>query len=183
MRIRLGGDPVKFYLLELKCIHLSAAWYGQDAGCQREEARGKSCVPVEKRAKAVAAEYVKKAQETDQTYCGTAPGEIGPVEAKLRSFEKSVPLVFGAFGEASDGVEQLIDALAEAGADVHWRGMKAKKREEAKGALVAYLRRRWGAWSQCAGTRSSPSIGCNSLGKRAARTRKWRRSASAKGAR
>ena len=144
MRIRLGGDPVKFYLLELKCIHLSAAWYGQDAGCQREEARGKSCVPVEKRAKAVAAEYVKKAQETDQTYCGTAPGEIGPVEAKLRSFEKSVPLVFGAFGEASDGVEQLIDALAEAGADVHWRGMKAKKREEAKGALVAYLRRRWG---------------------------------------
>ena len=38
MRIRLGGDPVKFYLLELKCIHLSAAWYGQDAGCQREEA-------------------------------------------------------------------------------------------------------------------------------------------------
>ena len=144
MRIRLGGDAVKFYLLELKCIHLSASWYGPGAGCQREEARGKSCVPVEKRAKSVAAEYVKKAQETDQTFCGTAQGEIGPVEAKLRSFHKTVPLVFGAFGEASDGVEQLIDALAEAGADVHWRGMKAKKREEAKGALVAYLRRRWG---------------------------------------
>ena len=40
--------------------------------------------------------------------------------------------------------EQLIDALAEAGADVHWRAMKAKKREEAKGALVWQLRRRWG---------------------------------------
>ena len=38
--------------------------------------------------------------------------------------------------------EQLIDALAEAGADVHWRAMKAKKREEAKGALVWQLRRR-----------------------------------------
>ena len=32
------------------------------------------------------------------------------MEAKLRSFHKTVPLVFGAFGEASDGVEQLIDA-------------------------------------------------------------------------
>ena len=55
--------------------------------------------------------------------------------------------MFGAFGETSPAVEQLFDlfdALAEAGADVHWRGMKAKKREEAKGALVAYLRRRWG---------------------------------------
>ena len=40
--------------------------------------------------------------------------------------------------------EELIDALAEAGADVHWRAMKAKKREEAKGTLVWQLRRRWG---------------------------------------
>ena len=36
-------------------------------------------------------------------------------------------LVFGAFGEASAAVEQLIDALAEAGVDVHWRAMKAMK--------------------------------------------------------
>ena len=33
--------------------------------------------------------------------------------------------------------------LAEAGADVHWRAMKAKMRE-AMGALVWQLRRRWG---------------------------------------
>ena len=99
---------------------------------------------MEKRAEKVAAEYVRKAQRTDQTYCGTAPGTVGPVEARLRTFDKTVPLVFGAFGEASAAVEQLIDALAEAGADVHWRAMKAKKREEAKGALVWQLRRRWG---------------------------------------
>ena len=69
------------------------------------------------RAEKVAA---RKAQRTDQTYCGTAPGTVGPVEARLRTFDKTVPLVFGAFGEASAAVEQLIDALAEAGADVHW---------------------------------------------------------------
>ena len=61
---------------------------------------------VEKRAEKVAAEYVRKAQRTDQTYCGTAPGTVGPVEARLRTFDKTAPLVFGAFGEASSAVEQ-----------------------------------------------------------------------------
>ena len=49
------------------------------------------------RAEKVAAEYVRKAQRTDQTYCGTAPGTVGPVEARLRTFDETVPLVFGAF--------------------------------------------------------------------------------------
>ena len=96
----------------------------------QEEAQGKSYLVVEKRAEKVAAEYVRKAQHTDQTYCGTAPGTVGPVEARLRTFDKTVPLVFGAFGEASAAVEQLIDALAEAGADVHWRAMKAKESDD-----------------------------------------------------
>ena len=43
---------------------------------------------VEKRAEKVAAEYVRKAQHTDYTYCGTAPGTVGPVEARLRTFDK-----------------------------------------------------------------------------------------------
>ena len=123
---------------------MSPTWYAPKPWRLQEEAQGKSCLVVEKRAEKVAAEYVRKAQHTDQTYCGTAPGTVGPVEARLRTFDKTVPLVFGAFGEASAAVEQLIDALAEAGADVHWRAMKAKKREEAKGALVWQLRRRWG---------------------------------------
>ena len=137
---------------------------------------------VEKRAEKVAAEYVRKAQRTDQTYCGTAPGTVGPVEARLRTFDKTVPLVFGAFGEASAAVEQLIDALAEAGADVHWRAMKAKKRQEAKGALVWQLRRR-GAWQRSAGTRGSSSIECSSSSMAAARTRRSQRCGDARGAR
>ena len=67
---------------------------------------------VEKRAEKVAAEYVRKAQHTDQAYCGTAPGTVGPVEARLRTgtFDKPVPLVFGAFGEASSAVEQPLSS-------------------------------------------------------------------------
>ena len=70
---------------------------------------------VEKRAEKVAAEYVRKAQRTDQTYCGTAPGTVGPVEARLRTFDKTVPLVFGAFGEASAAVIEKYDANQRVG--------------------------------------------------------------------
>ena len=183
MWIRLGRDPVKQYLLELKCAHLSPAWYAPKPWRLQEEAQGKSCLVVEKRAEKVAAEYVRKAQRTDQTYCGTAPGTVGPVAARLRTFDKTVPLVFGAFGEASAAVEQLIDALAEAGADVHWRAMKAKKREEAKGALVWQLRRRWGMAAIRGNARLILLIECSSSSMVAARTRRSQRCGDARGAR
>ena len=54
-----------------------------------------------------------------------------------------MPLVFGAFGEASEGVELFLSQLAEAGTLLHWRRMKARCPEEAKGALAWLLRRRW----------------------------------------
>ena len=115
MWIRLGRDPVKQYLLELKCAHLSPTWYAPKPWRLQEEAQGKSCLVVEKRAEKVAAEYVRKAQRTDQTYCGTAPGTVGPIEARLRTFDKTVPLVFGAFGEASAAVIEKYDANQRVG--------------------------------------------------------------------
>ena len=49
MWIRLGRDPVKQYLLELKCAHLSPTWYAPKPWRLQEEAQGKSCLVVEKR--------------------------------------------------------------------------------------------------------------------------------------
>ena len=86
----------------------------------------------------------RKAQKADQQYCGTRPGTVGPVEARLRAFTHVVPLVFGAFGEVSEGVDLLLSKIAAAGAKRHWRRMKARKEDEAIGALVWLLRRRWG---------------------------------------
>ena len=60
-----------------------------------------------------------------------------------------IPLVFGAFGEVNDGVEELIKQLAELGAVIHWRRMKAREPEEAVGALSWMLRRRWGITVRC----------------------------------
>ncbi|MEC8422754.1 MAG: hypothetical protein VX000_03190, partial [Myxococcota bacterium] len=130
------------YLLELKVAHLCLTWY-QFADVANAGPSA-TCLAVKRRARAVPREYVAKAQEADQKYCGTAPGTVGPIEQRLRSFEHVVPLVFGAFGESSEGVEVLISALADAGAERHWRRMKASKKEPAQGALAWLLRRRWG---------------------------------------
>ena len=67
---------------------------------------------VDKRAKKIQDEYVEKAKRVDRLYCETEPGQVGPVEAKLLSYKRVRGLVFGAFGEASQPVHQLVDALA-----------------------------------------------------------------------
>ena len=38
---------------------------------------------VDKRANELNAEYIKKARNTDQKYCGTLRGNTGPVKTKL----------------------------------------------------------------------------------------------------
>ena len=53
-----------------------------------------------------------KARQTDQIYCGTAQGTVGPEERKLGSLGKVYGIVVGAFGEASDDVHSLIHHLA-----------------------------------------------------------------------
>ena len=46
------------------------------------------------------------------TYSETSQGQVGPVERKLLSYKRVRGLVFGAFGEASLPVHQLVDSLA-----------------------------------------------------------------------
>ena len=67
---------------------------------------------VDKRASELNAEYLVKARKTDQAYCGTAQGTVGPVELKLGSLGQVRGIVVGAFGEASDDLHSLIHHLA-----------------------------------------------------------------------
>ena len=60
--------------------------------------------------------YVAKARPTDQTYCGTPDGEMGPVERKLASMGEVKGLVVGAFGEVSADTHALISQAGGAGA-------------------------------------------------------------------
>ena len=67
---------------------------------------------MDKRASELHNEYVLKARNTDQQYCGTAPGTTGPVETKLGTLGEVKGVVVGAFGEGSDDLHSLIHHLA-----------------------------------------------------------------------
>ena len=65
------------------------------------------------------------------------------METRLRTFEPVRGLVFGSWAEASSHVEMLLTVLAACGAERHWRGMRARSSDEARGTLAWMLRRRW----------------------------------------
>ena len=133
--IPVGGQPTSV-LHELKCISVSQSRY-KPAGVERA---------VDLRADQLHEEYVRKAKDVDRLYLGTQPGHVGPVQAKLLSFERVRGLVFGAFGEASQAVHQLIDTLANSRVSVAGpqRGKRGVERtDEAERAIVVgHLRRR-----------------------------------------
>ena len=191
MWIRLGRDPVKQYLLELKCAHLSPTWYAPKPWRLQEEAQGK-CASWWRSAPRRWPPSTSGRLSTP-TRRTAAPPRAPSAQSRraCAPSKKTVPLVFGAFGEASAAVEQLIDALAEAGADVHWRAMKAKKRDNHHHRRSGRRRRvpscgsfvAGGAWQRSAGTRGSSSIECSSSSMVAARTRRSQRCGDARGAR
>ena len=126
--------PERSLLYEVKCLHFGSSTYRADT--QR-------CEAVARRARALPAEYGKKAREVDNRFCETLPDHVGPVQLKLRTFEPVRGLVFGAWGETSPDTEKLLTVLAHIGATRHWRRMRCKDATSAVGALAWMLRRRW----------------------------------------
>ncbi len=99
-------------------------------------------------ARALPAEYCGQKRHIDQRFCGTAVGDIGPVEAKLRTFDPVRGLVFGAWGEASPDVERLLTAFCQSGAARYWHSMRVASPDAAQGILAWMLQRRWGMTAQ-----------------------------------
>ena len=67
---------------------------------------------VDRRARVLTEEYTKKARDVDRVYGGVAEGTVGRVQRKLIDFGEVRGLVFGAFGECSEGVHELVQQLA-----------------------------------------------------------------------
>eukprot|EP00973_Karenia_brevis_P093016 12415197-Karenia_brevis.AAC.1 len=65
-------------LLELKTLHFGASTYPLDM-----EQR---CAAVDRRARALPAEALRKARRLDQQHCRTPAGQVGPVERRLVSY-------------------------------------------------------------------------------------------------
>jgi hypothetical protein len=130
-----GRGPERALLLELKTLHFGTSTYPNSEASR--------CKAVARRADALPQQYAAKARKVDRDFCGTAVGQTGPVEARLRQFEPVKGLVFGAFGEASPDVHRLLSALSQVGSRRHWRSMDAVEMCGAAGALAWMMRRRW----------------------------------------
>ena len=68
---------------------------------------------MDTRASTLQTEYVTKAWQVDQVYGGAQVGQAGRVERELNSYGAIQGLVFGAWGEASKGVHDLVETMAD----------------------------------------------------------------------
>ena len=102
----------------------------------------RECVKaVDKRARVLTEEYAKKARDVDRVYGEAVEGTVGRVQKKLMDFGEVRGLVFGAFGEASEGVHELVHLLANSRlkAEGLQQGRESVKGE--LGVLVGQVRR------------------------------------------
>ena len=99
-----GETQVK--LAELKLLSCCPTWYSPAV---RSKVRA-----TEKRAQGLQKIYRDKAKALDQTISGTNRGQRGPVERRLDEFGDIMGLCFGAWGEASQDVHNLVEILARA---------------------------------------------------------------------
>ena len=127
-----GGTTYR--LAELKVISCCDTWYKPGASVN---ARG-----TEKRAKGLQMEYNRKARKVDQELLKVGDGEKGPVERRLDEFGELIGLCFGAWGEASTDVHNLIQTLAES--RLKFQGLKAgrPRSKQELGVIVGQVRRR-----------------------------------------
>ena len=99
---------------------------------------------VELRADKLPAEYLKKARDCDQDFCGTARGTIGPVEAKLRSYPPLLKLVSGPNAEFSGDTHELLQIMADCKAQYQCRSQGLEE-----SSSLTYLQRQLSICAVC----------------------------------
>ena len=92
---------LKDTLAELKFISAGLTYYNSEDK------------QVDVRARSLQQEYVRKCRDIDKKYCGASPNTIGPLEQHLRTYGDLMGLVVGQFGEASQGLHDLVDYAAQ----------------------------------------------------------------------
>ena len=66
------------------------------------------------------------------------------MERKLASLGPVQPLVVGHYGEMGGFVDELLELAAVAGATKHWKSMRYRDPDVARGIIMQVLRRSWG---------------------------------------
>ena len=119
-------------LAELKIVSCCETWYPAGG-----KVRG-----TDKRANGLQTLYRSKARKVDEEVLGVGMDEKGPVEKRLEEFGQLLGLCFGAWGEASEGVHQLVQTLAES--RLNFQGLQRGRpgSEQELGVIVGQVRRR-----------------------------------------
>ena len=102
------------------------------------------CRAVASRARAIPQEYRTKAARLDRQYLNVAEGSPGPISQKLASYGQIWGLAFGAYGEASPDVHELVQTLARSHAERNWVHIGGRDPQEAASILARSLYRSWG---------------------------------------
>ena len=129
-----GTGGTEYRLAELKVISCCDTWY--------KPSKSANTRATEKRANGLQIEYHRKAKKVDQDLLGVGEGEKGPVERRLDEFGNLIGLCFGAWGEASTDVHNLIQTLAES--RLKFQGLQAgrPRSKQELGLIVGQVRRR-----------------------------------------
>ena len=105
--------------------------------CPTRYTPGHQVKAVDRRARLLEQEYIKKARNTDRQFGGVEEGRVGPVETKLLQYGKLQGLVVGAFGEGSEDLHSLVQTIAES--KVSSMGLASGRSE--LGVIVGQVRR------------------------------------------
>jgi len=104
---------------------------------------------VSKKQRSVATSYTTKAKQADIRYNYEGQqqqeGVMGPVELKVKGYGRTRGLVFGAYGEVSSDVEELMSYVAENVADKIWMINGHDSPMAAKSRAMQVIRARWAA--------------------------------------
>ena len=103
---------------------------------------GAQVTGVEKREIKTPMEIQKQAVDLDEKMSGVAAPAVGPWQRQLNELGGVKPLAFGQYGELGPGFEQLLDQLAEEGADEAAKRYLIPNRVVAKGVQLRLLRQR-----------------------------------------
>ena len=125
--------PRRSLFVDIKTIHRGTSCYAKRTAEQGGAVRAREA--------RVWPEYLDHAREIDQK-CGPPGSKL--IEQRLRSYSETRGLVFGAYGEATADVHDLITAAAEAQARLQWRQAGARSHKEFRAYAIRNIRRRVG---------------------------------------
>ena len=134
-RVRDPPQPARWHNYDVKTIHRGTVYYAT------LHARLEQSGAVRNREGLVHSGYLRHARELDRRFY---PQGNKPVEGRLLTFGAVRGFIFGAYGEASMDVHELLEQAASKAAASTWQIAGARQEDEMRSYYLQRFRRRLG---------------------------------------